>query len=257
MEYLIYKPRYFGPGAFPIPEIRENVAERFEIEVRGEYHYYSGDKTKDLFARVMIPVVKGKVAVEISAVVFEDFLLTPETRDERFAAAVEIDPLTYNGDIILSSFFQLLKDPEWADIMLSLNLKTASGGRLSHARFTDAATYWLDVKLGKELYRNEAGKASFSVHGLGGVYTWLTNSKANHQYNAFHYGIGFIAKLGNFTLQSDLSGIHGYDNDGDRPVVFRNNLTYEYKKNGLSLRYWHGMKDRLYETYTLGYIRYF
>lgn len=39
-------------------------------------------------------------------------------------------------------------------------------------------------------------------------------------------------------------------------MILRNNLTYEYKKNGLSFRYNHGMKDRLYETYSLGYIRY-
>ncbi len=257
MENIIYSPRYFGPNGFPIPELRESVvARRFEIEVRGEYHYYSGDKTKDFYTRVMIPIVKEKAAIEISAVVFEDYKLTPETRDERFATATE-SPISYNGDVIFSTFFQLLRSPKWVDIMLSLNLKTASGGRLVDARFTDAASYWFDTTVGRKIYEDITRKASISVQGLAGFYCWMTNDRVHRQNDAIHYGIGFTAKLQNITLQSDFSGFHGYEGNGDRPMVIRNNLTYEYKKNGLSFRYYHGMKDRLYETYTLGYIRYF
>ncbi|MDD2436605.1 MAG: hypothetical protein PHG27_04795 [Massilibacteroides sp.] len=257
MENIIYAPRYFGPNGFPIPELRESVvAQRFEIEVRGEYHYYKGDKTKDFFTRVMIPVVKEKAAIEISAIVFEDYKLTPETRDERFATETE-SPISYNGDVIFSTFFQLLKSPKWVDIMLSLNLKTASGGRLVDARFTDAASYWFDTTVGRKVYEDPAQKVSVSVQGLAGFYCWMTNDRVHRQNDAIHYGIGFTAKLKNFTLQSDFSGFHGYENKGDKPMILRNNLRYEYKKNGLSLRYYHGMKDRLYETYTLGYIRYF
>ena len=51
-ELLIYSPRYFGPNAFPIPEMRDGqVSERYEVEVRGEYHYYTGDKTWDIVGR--------------------------------------------------------------------------------------------------------------------------------------------------------------------------------------------------------------
>jgi hypothetical protein len=256
MENIIYSPRYFGPNGFPIPELREStVSKRFEAEVRGEYHYYSGDKTKDLFARVMLPIVRGKAAIEISAVIFEDYKLTPETKEERFAAETE-SPISYNGDVIVSTFFQLLKKPELMDIMVSLNLKTASGGRLVDARFTDAASYWFDVTAGRKLYCNEEANAQISVQGMAGFYCWMTNDRVHRQNDAVHYGIGFTARLKNVTLQSDFAGFHGYENNGDRPMILRNNLTYEYKKNGLSFRYYHGMKDRLYETYTLGYIRY-
>lgn len=256
VDSIVYSPRYFGPTAFPIPELRSStVANRFEFEVRGQYHHYTGDKTKDLFARAMIPVVKEKAAIEISAVVVEKYKLTPETRDERMAAETE-SPNKYNGDIVVSTFFQLLKKPEWVDLMVSLNLKTASGGRLADARFTDAATYWFDLTAGRSLYNNPESKVSFSVQGLFGFYCWMTNDRVHRQNDAFHYAIGFTGKVKNFTLQTDFSGLHGYENNGDRPMILRNNLTYEYKKNGLSFRYNHGMKDRLYETYSLGYIRY-
>lgn len=257
MKNLIYSPRYFGPSAFPIPELRESrVTKRFEVEVRGQYHYYIGDQTKDLFARVLIPFVKEKVALEVSALIVEDYTLSEETRKERFAAETR-SPIKYNGDIIISAYFQLWKSPKWVDGVLSLNLKTASGSRLVDARFTDAASYWFDLTLGRKIYEDEQVNASISVQALAGFYCWTTNSMIHRQNDAINYGVGFTAKLKNFTLLSDLSGFHGYEDNGDRPMILRNNLTYEYKKNGLSFRYHHGMKDHLYETYTLGYIRYF
>lgn len=256
-ELLIYSPRYFGPNAFPIPELRTGeVGSRIEAEVRGEYHYYRGDQTKDIFARILIPFVKGRAGIEASWVIIEDYKLTPETRDERFAVETE-SPIKYNGDIIISSFFQVLKSEKWADLMISANIKTASGGRLCDARFTDAASYWFDLTAGRTVLQNAEGNASLRVQAMAGFYCWMTNDRVHRQNDAISYGAGFTGIYRNFTLRTDLSGFYGYENNGDRPILLRNNLTYEIKKNIISLRYDHGMKDRLYETYSLGYIRCF
>lgn len=256
-ELLIYSPRYFGPNAFPIPELRTGeVGSRIEAEVRGEYHYYRGDQTKDIFARILIPFVKGRAGIEASWVIIEDYKLTPETRDERFAVETE-SPIKYNGDIIISSFFQVLKSEKWADLMISANIKTASGGRLCDARFTDAASYWFDLTAGRKVLQNTEGNASLRIQAMAGFYCWMTNDRVHRQNDAISYGAGFTGIYRNFTLRTDLSGFYGYENNGDRPILLRNNLTYEIKKNIISLRYDHGMKDRLYETYSLGYIRCF
>lgn len=256
-ELLIYSPRYFGPNAFPIPELRTGeVGSRIEAEVRGEYHYYRGDQTKDIFARILIPFVKGRAGIEASWVIIEDYKLTPETRDERFAVETE-SPIKYNGDIIISSFFQVLKCEKWADLMISANIKTASGGRLCDARFTDAASYWFDLTAGRTILQNAQGNASLRIQAMAGFYCWMTNDRVHRQNDAISYGAGFTGIYRNFTLRTDLSGFYGYKNNGDRPILLRNNLTYEIKKNIISFRYDHGMKDRLYETYSLGYIRCF
>lgn len=256
-ELLIYSPRYFGPNAFPIPELRTGeVGSRIEAEVRGEYHYYRGDQTKDIFARILIPFVKGRAGIEASWVIIEDYKLTPETRDERFAVETE-SPIKYNGDIIISSFFQVLKCEKWADLMISANIKTASGGRLCDARFTDAASYWFDLTAGRTILQNAQGNASLRIQAMAGFYCWMTNDRVHRQNDAISYGAGFTGIYRNFTLRTDLSGFYGYENNGDRPILLRNNLTYEIKKNIISFRYDHGMKDRLYETYSLGYIRCF
>ena len=44
VEYLTYSPRYFGPNAFPIPElVGGSLSSRWEVELRGEYHKTRGD----------------------------------------------------------------------------------------------------------------------------------------------------------------------------------------------------------------------
>lgn len=254
---LIYSPRYFGPNAFPIPDIRSGIAaSRFEVELRGQYHHYSGDKTKDLFARLLVPIVKGRAGVEASILIVEDYKLTPETRDERNAVETE-SPISYNGDIVINAFYQVWRSEKWVDVMANMTLKTASGSRLCDARFTDAAAYWFDVNVGRTLLKNRAGTASLRMQGMIGFYCWMTNSLVHRQNDAMLFGIGATGTYRNFSLTTDLSGFHGYENNGDRPLILRNNLRYEYKKNILSFRYNHGMKDYLYDDFSLAYIRCF
>ncbi|MCC8096906.1 MAG: hypothetical protein LIP05_17220 [Tannerellaceae bacterium] len=256
-EYLIYSPRYFGPNAFPIPVLRTALAaERFEIEIRGEYHSYSGDKTKDINTRILLPLVKGRAGVDVYFLYKEKYKLTSETRDER--SAVETESVDgYHGDVIVTSYFQILKSEKWADVMASANLKTASGGRLCDARFTDAASYWFDLTAGKNLYTNVENNVSFRMQAMIGFYCWMTNDRVHRQNDALSFGIGYTGTYKGFTLSSDLSGFRGYENNGDKPLILRNDLRYEYRKNILSFHYDHGMRDRLYESYSIGYIRCF
>jgi hypothetical protein len=256
---LVYSPRYFGPSAFPIPELRTGKAPlRYEVEVRGQYHYYAGDRTGDIFARALLPLVKGRAGVEVSFLAFEKYKLTPETRDERHAIETECPPdIKYNGDVVVSAFFQLLESEKWLDAMVSLNLKTASGGRLCDARFTDAATYWMDLTAGKDLMKSYDEVYFLRMQALVGFYCWMTNDIVRRQNDAISFGIGLTGGLDKLTLSTDLSGFRGYDNNGDRPLVLRNNLQFEFMNNVISLRYNHGMQDSLYDTYSLGYIRRF
>ncbi len=256
-ELLIYSPRYFGPNGFPIPELRSGkVGDRYEVELRGEYHYYPGDKTKDLYARAYLPFFRGRAGVEVSLVIAEKYVLTPETRDERFAVETQ-SPIPCRGDVILTSFFQLLTSEKWIDAMFTFNLKTASGSRLCDARYTDAASYWIDLTVGKDLIRPTDRNLSLRIQGMAGFYCWMTNDLVHRQNDALSYGAGLSATYRAFSLSTDLSGFYGYKDNGDRPLIWRNKLEYEWKKNILSARYHHGMKDRLYESYSLAYIRCF
>ena len=209
-----------------------------------------------MVGRALLPFFRGKAGIEINWCIKEKYKLTPETKEERHTVDVE-SPIKYSGDIVIGSFFQILRSEKWVDIVVSANIKTASGGRLCDARFTDAASYWFDVNFGRNLWKSADGKSSIRMQLLAGFYCWTTNDMVHRQNDAFTYGVGITGKYKGFTLSTDLSGLHGYENNGDRPIHWRNNLRYEIKKNIISFRYTHGIKDNLYDSYSLGYIRCF
>ena len=119
VEYLTYSPRYFGPNAFPIPElVGGSLSSRWEVELRGEYHKTRGDQTKDIFTRLYIPVVKGRVGVNVSWVFQEWYEMSPEVRDERYAVELK-SPIVCRGDVIFNFYFQALRSEKWMDIVVS------------------------------------------------------------------------------------------------------------------------------------------
>jgi hypothetical protein len=254
MELLIYTPRYFGPNAFPVPELRSGrIDTRWEMEVRGEYHYYTGDKTKDLYTRLFIPIANGRAGVELSGVIMEDYLMTRETQEERHAVDFH-PPIRCFGDLIVCSFYQILESSKWCDIMAGAGLKTASGGRLCDARYTDAATYWFDLTAGRNLFQNSEKTASIRLQGMLGFYCWMTNDMKHRQNDAILYGYGLGGNYKNISLTVDYSGFYGYENNGDRPVVLRTKLNCAFKRHVLSFRFRHGMDDNLYDSYSIAYI---
>ena len=257
MKYLQYSPRYFGPNAFPMPELRSGrIGTALEAELRGEYHTYKGDRTKDIYARVFIPVAEGQAGLEVSYIIYEYYNMTRETVEERHAAGTSWNNGAH-GDVIVSSFFQVLSSDKWADIMVDVNLKTASGNRSADARYTDAAAYWFNMNIGRNLYQSADNLTSIRMQGYAGFYCWMTNDNVHRQNDALTYSAGISATHGNISATADLAGIYGYKNNGDRPMQIRTKLNYEHKKNIVSLRYKHGMKDCLYDSFSIAYIRTF
>ena len=256
LEKMTYSSRYFGPCAFPMPELHNGlIGDRYEIELRGEYQFYSGDKTTDMLLRVYLPF-KKVAALEVSWLIYDHFKMTPETQAERYAVSAT-GKSWFQGDINVSAMFQVLKNPKIMDILISANIKTASGEDVANARFTDAATYWFDANLARTIYTDEARNFSVRVNVLGGFYCWMTNKIRLRQNDAYVYGAGATVTYRNFTFTTDYTSFHGYKNDGDHPAIWRNKLNYEIKKNIISVRYNHGMIDHLYDTVSLGYIRCF
>ena len=257
MELLVYTPRYFGPNAFRIHELNSGrLSERWEIELRGEYHYYTGDQTKNIFGRLYIPIADGKAGIEIQGVMVETYLMDKKTQHERNAADNQ-PPFTCKGDFIFSSFYQVLQSDLICDISVSGTLKTASGNRLCDARYTDAASYWFEMTAGRNVVQTADQSIALRAQGMLGFYCWMTNDMVHRQNDAILYGYGGSLKLKNLTLAANWSGFHGYIKNGDRPVLFRSKLDFEVKKNILSLRFNHGIRDFLYDTYSVGLIRCF
>ena len=257
LKLLTYSPRYFGANAFPLPELQsDNNLNRWEVEVRGEYHEYDGDRAKNISGRISIPIVGERVGIEVSYVFYEYYNTTQETVLERNAAGKSWKSGAH-GDVILSVFYKMFRNNSIADILLETTLKTASGNRLADARYTDAASYWFDMNIGRNLLQNARATSYIRLQGLAGFYCWMTNDIVHRQDDAFLYAVGLSGRLKNLTAHTDLAGFYGYLNNGDRPLLLRTKLNYEYKKNILSFRYKHGIHDYLYDTFSVAYIRCF
>ena len=122
MEGLIYAPRYFGPNAFPTPEMfGGNLPARWAVEVRGDFHHMTGDDTKDIYASLYVPIAKGKASVKIQGVIREFYKTSEAVRDERSAVEVK-SPIPCYGDVIVNCHYQVLRSERWADITVSANL---------------------------------------------------------------------------------------------------------------------------------------
>ena len=257
MAYLIYSPRYFGPSAFPLPELRSgNIDKNIEVEVRGQYHTFKGDQTKDIYGRIYIPITEGLAGLEISYNIREYYDMTPETVIERHAAGQSWKDGA-RGDVIISTFYKVLKNNKWIDLLLEASLKTTTGKRLADARHTDAASYWFDLNTGFHLFKSANSSSFIRFQGLAGFYCWMTNDIIHRQNDAFLYSAGICGGVKKLTVQADMAGFYGYINNGDRPLILRTKLNYEYSKNIISFRYKHGIHDYLYDTYSLAYIRCF
>lgn len=257
MEYLIYTPRYFGPNAFPLPELTGgSLSDRWEVELRGDFHTMTGDRTKDLFARLYIPIAHGRAGITVSGVIQEWYKTSEAVRDERHAVEVE-PPIPCRGDIVVNCYYQVLRSDRWADVVVSANIKTASGGRLCDARYTDAASYWFTAEAGRTLWADTTRAAFVRAQGLAGFYCWMTNDMVHRQNDALCYGIGLKGGWRGLELACDFSGLRGYRGQGDRPVLFRSRLSYELRKNVVAFGYKRGLRDYLYDSFSIGYTRCF
>ena len=257
MKNLVYSPRYFGANAFPVPELTGGkLSDRWEVELRGDYHTMRGDQTKDLFLRLYAPIANGRAGVAVSGVLREWYETSVAVRDERHAAETS-SPVPCYGDIIVNCYYQVWQSPHIADLVVTANLKTASGGRLVDARFTDAASYWFTFEAGRNLWADTTRQAFVRAEGLAGFYCWMTNDMVHRQNDAFCYGIGLHGGFRGLSLRCDYAGIRGYESNGDRPMLLRLRLSYEVKRNIVSFGYRHGMQDYLYDSFSLGYTRCF
>lgn len=250
-EYLIYTPRFFGPNALPIPNVNDGeIIESLKATIGSSLHYSTGDNAQSVSTSLYIPITKDRVGLRLHLVPIEFYQMTAEERDLRFAR--DFDGVGHAiGDLYLSTWIQLTKPQAELDLLLTLNLKTASGSNREATRFTDGAGYSFDLSAGKNYYLN--GERSYiRPYAQIGLYVWETNEDRNPQNDAFSYGTGISYTEKNFSADAQLAGYVGYKGNGDKPIVFRINLNKEYSNGfeiGPTLAF--GFNDFLYNSYSL------
>lgn len=243
-RYIRISPSYMGPNALPVPSIKNGeINKPMHIETAYEFHAGHGDQTHNAFARFYLPFPSKKVALEFSMVPFEYYSMDTTVRDLRRARSYSGSGKAI-GDLYISTHIQVLSENEYRPaLLLTINLKTASGNKLSDARFTDTPGYFFDLSAGKSFDLSAERGFSIRPHILLGFYVWQTYRDAYRQNDGLLYGIGADLNLKKLIVTNSLGGYSGYIGNGDKPLVYRlavkssTNRMLEYQ-----IRFQHGLR---------------
>lgn len=248
-EYLTYTPRYFGPNALPIPEIKNGrLHSDSQIEMGAMAHYGKGDKTQNIVTRLFYPIAANKVGLQLYIVPLERYAIDAQTRDLRKARDFDGKGWAV-GDVHLSTWIQIFSDRNEWDGLLTINLKTASGSNRAATRYTDGSGYNFDFSAGKS-------KGAWRPYAQVGFYVWETNDDKNPQNDAFSFGIGTDYTLEKWTFNTQLGGYLGYKGDGDKPMAFRASASHGYSKSiSLNINLAYGINDNLFNSFGFSIIR--
>ncbi len=242
-RYIIYSPGYMGPNALPVPLMNaDRLDEQHEIEWGMGGFLAKGERTANLFYRARYAIGDGLAAIEISHVAAEYYQTDTILRDERRARSYDVEGFA-TSDVNITTLLTLLKDHKWPDMVLRINLRTASGSKLSDARHTNSAGYFFDLSMGKDLNTRNEKAYTLRWYGILGFYVWQTDYQDNRQNDAFLAGSGLAVSGQNYRLAAETAGYFGYRNERDSPVVVR--LLYEVQHNNtkLKLMYQKGVQD--------------
>lgn len=218
-------PAYFGPNAFPVPEMSDGRP------FRGVYAELSGDiihgrladgqdVTRDAFVHVSLPLWTPRATLELWMPLVEWWDFSPAV-----AAARRLPAERHRGhdlgDVYVCTSLHLMegRDNAWRpDILARAVLKTAYGGFFGEARYYDCPGYFFDLTVG-EGFRFDGIVHEFRLALSTGFLCWQTD---NGRQNDAVMG-GALASLETdwFSFAAELSGYAGWENDGDRPVRTR------------------------------------
>ncbi len=240
-------PAYFGPNALPVPELHIGTIETFPtIETGAEAYFSSGDQTRNLVTNIFIPVTRNRIGISVFYVPVEYFRVDSMTNLLRHS--MDSDGIGWAaGDFHIGTFIQLIRDHSYLpDVMLTINLKTASGTNLLAVRYTDSPAYYFDLNAGRTIRFEDW---SLRIYGMTGFYCYQTNLVNYPQNDAVMYGFGISPAVGKYDLSLQLTGYSGYLDNGDHPMLFRAIIGRSGMKNpGLKLMWQSGLRDFDYNS---------
>jgi hypothetical protein len=253
---LKYSPKYMGPNALPVPEtVFGKLDGNMEIESRAVSNSSVGDRTDNVYLRLAYPVVKNVVSLEMTDI-FEHYNLSSNTIIPH-KNAESLGEGYMAGDINVATIIQAVRNKTFPDVIIRVNLRSASGKNRQAARFTDAPGYFFDASFSKGLNFENKIINQAGLYASAGFYCWQTNDDFHAQDDAKLGSCGAFVYSGKLRLKSELAGYFGYMDNGDRPLVSRTSLVYKSSHTSYTLQYQTGIHDFEYKTFSFGFSFFF
>lgn len=253
-------PAYFGPNAFPVPDMLDGrTSSDLKLELYGDCFLgtttgnVKDDVTGDLFAKLTIPLFTPRVNLSVWLPMFEVFHTSAELNAlRRLPAPFNSEDLTGvdMGDIYVSADVQVLtQERHHVDMAARAVLKTASANQFHMGRCYDAPGYFFDVAVG-HTFPFIGGNHYLRLAASTGFLCWQTDN--GRQNDAVMYGAMVAYRLKQFSLDATFGGYAGWERDGDRPMTLKTNLSYHIDNLALRLGYQVGFHDWPYHQIRVG-----
>ena len=249
-------PAYFGPNAFPVPDMLDGrTSSKLKLELYGDCFLgtttrdVADDITGDLFAKLTIPLFTPKVNLTVWMPIFEYFYTSAEVNELRRLHHSEDLKGFDSGDLYVSADVRILsQERHHIDITARAVLKTASANQYAKGRCYDAPGYFFDAAFGRgfQLGANSNLRVALS----GGFLCWQTDN--GRQNDAVMYGALIAYSFKNFTIDTCFGGYAGWENDGDRPMSLKTNISYRIGDLSLRVGYQMGFRDWPYHQIRVG-----
>ena len=247
-------PGYFGPNAFPVPEMSDGrTSARWKAELYSDHFFGTigergEDYTTDIFARLTIPLFSPRVNLVVWGPLYEFFYAGPNVNSHRRLPYDEVDYHT-PGDIYVSTEFQtLLQEKHGLDMTVRAVLKSASGDRYEYARYYDSPGYFFDATFGRGFVLSDS--VVLRVALSGGFLCWQTDN--GRQNDAVMYGAFASLAVGPFTLKTQYGGYVGWEQDGDAPMTFRTDVAWALGDLSIAAGAQTGFKDWPFNQIRIG-----
>jgi hypothetical protein len=254
-NYLTISPAFMGPNALPVPQVKQGTMPESSFKLAYDVHT-GAENTQNVFTELHVPLFSERVGLNFQLVPFEYYSMDTIIRDLRLARERDGEG-TSVGDLYIGTYIQLIKDHRYLpDVLLTINLRTASGNNLGATRYTDSPGYFFDMSFGKNIkFGNEAFIKSIRPYAMGGLYVYQTNRTDYPQNDCFLYGFGTDVSFNKLVLIQSFSGYSGYINNGDSPFIYRAGLRTKFKRKvNYEFRFQKGINDFPYISYRIGCI---
>ena len=239
-------PAFFGPNAFPVPDMSDgvtNAALRIELAADG-YFGYSNNTTADLFARACVPLFTRWANLSVWMPIYEWYRQSDGTGGGA-------------GDVYISTDVQVLHDSwfkncntRWIpQATIRLGMKTASGGQFDRRRHYDCPGYFFDFAIGENLC---LAPVAVRIAASAGFLCWQTDN--GRQNDAVMYGVQLSLRHEYISLQTTWGGYAGWEHYGDSPMVLKARVAGHAKGFEPYVQYQWGIQDYPFHQLRVGLV---
>lgn len=217
-------PAYFGPSAFPVPDMLDDaVTPTLQVTAAAQYHHgdYS-DRSTSALLHLRVPLFTPRANLVLWMPI-EHYHLSSEWKEHARIADNPTTKGTEVGTAFVSTDILLMTERRLRPALsLRAAMKTASEDDWTTARYYDCPGYFFDAAIGKGITFEDMYLQRLRLGVSAGFLCWQTDN--GRQNDATMYAVEVKARFRHFTLSQDLRGYSGWEGDGDRPMVTRTEL---------------------------------